>query len=78
MQPQELNSLFRHNLRQRRIELGLTQAELAAKLGVDQAYISDLERGQRNPSLSRLAPLADALDTTPSVLISSAVLAHAS
>ena len=70
MQPDQLHAIFRANLRARRIDLGLTQAQLADKLKVDQGYVSDLERGRRFPNLSRLAPLAEALDTTPSALIS--------
>ena len=77
MQSQELLDIFRLNVRQRRTELGMTQTEIADKIGVDAGYISDLERGRRKPNLSRLAPLAEALDTTPSALISSAIMAHA-
>lgn len=77
MQSQELLDIFRRNVKQRRTELGLTQTDVAVRIGVDAGYVSDIERGRRKPNLSRLAPLADALDTTPSALISSAVLAHA-
>ena len=34
-----------------RIEQNLTQKELAARTGIDQADISKLENGTRNPSL---------------------------
>lgn len=74
MQSEELISIFRRNLRQRRLELRLTQTDVAKKVGVDAGYISDIELGKRKPNLSRLAPLAEALDTTPSALISSAIL----
>jgi len=73
VQPQELCAIFRENLRARRRELGLTQEELASLMKVDQAYVSDLERGKRKPNLKRLAPIAEALDTTPSALISTAL-----
>ena len=37
-------------IRGRRVALGLTQVELAARVGCDQSYISRLEAGQRCPS----------------------------
>lgn len=47
-----------------RIRAGLTQNELSKKSGISQADISRLENGTRNPSLSLLKRLAEALDTT--------------
>ena len=41
-----------------RIEHNLTQKELAARTGIDQADISKLENGTRNPSLKLLKRLA--------------------
>lgn len=46
----------------------MTQVELAAKVGVDQTYISLLERGLRVPSDSLLTRLAEALGIAPSRL----------
>ena len=40
-----------------RIEQNLTQKELAARTGIDQADISKLENGTRNPSLKLLKKL---------------------
>lgn len=71
MQAQQLYEVFRTNLRTRREELNITQVALAAELGIDQTYVSDLERGRRNPTLATLAKIAEALDTTPSALLSS-------
>ncbi|KUY88849.1 MULTISPECIES: helix-turn-helix transcriptional regulator [unclassified Burkholderia] len=36
-------------VRDRRFELGLTQAELATRMGVDDTYISAVETGRRTP-----------------------------
>ena len=47
-----------------RIRAGLTQTELSQKSGISQADISRLENGTRNPSLSLLKRLAEAMDTT--------------
>lgn len=44
-----------------RIKKGLTQKELAKKLGTKQSAISRLERGTYNPTLAFLKKLADAL-----------------
>jgi len=41
---------------------GLTQAELAARAHVAQAYLSYLEQDQREPSLSIAARIARELD----------------
>ncbi len=45
-------------LRQRR---GLTQAELAKKIGVSQSYIARLERGTLDPKLSLVKQIVDVL-----------------
>ena len=47
-----------------RIRAGLTQMELSRKSGISQADISRLENGTRNPSLSLLKRLAEAMNTT--------------
>ena len=44
-----------------RIEQNLTQKELAARTGIDQADISKLENGTRNPSLKLLKKLESGL-----------------
>lgn len=40
----------------------LTQAEVAQRTGINQADISKLENGSRNPSIALLKRLADGLD----------------
>ena len=47
-----------------RLRAGLTQTELSRKSGISQADISRLENGTRNPSLSLLKRLAEAMNTT--------------
>jgi len=49
---------FGQLLRQLRENNNWTQEDLAAELGVDRAYISQLERGIKNPSLKTMAKLA--------------------
>lgn len=38
-----------------------TQEKLAEKSGLDPTYISDIERGRRNPGIKNVARLAKAL-----------------
>ena len=45
-----------------RIAQNLTQKELAERTGINQADISKLENGTRNPSLKLLKRLADGMD----------------
>lgn len=45
----------------RREELKLTQEELAHQAGIHRTYLSDIERGTRNPSLVNIEKLAAAL-----------------
>jgi len=49
------------NVQRLRIAAGLTQAKLADAMGVDRAYVSGLERGERNPTVITLWHLANAL-----------------
>lgn len=69
MKPEQLKQVFQDNLKQRRLALGLTQTELAHKIGKHQPHIADLEHGHITPHFSTLAILADALFTTPDALI---------
>jgi predicted transcriptional regulator len=46
----------------RRIELKMSQEELAAKVGTGQAAISRLESGSANPTLASLVEIAAALE----------------
>jgi len=48
-------------VRDRRLELGMTQDILGEKTGLDRTYISGIERGLRNPALKNLSKLAKAL-----------------
>ena len=46
----------------RRKSIGLTQGELAEKIGIEQESMSRIETGVVTPSLSRLISLADVLN----------------
>lgn len=47
---------------------GLTQAELAAKVGKDQSFVSIIERGQRRVDVLEFVALARAMDADPALL----------
>jgi transcriptional regulator with XRE-family HTH domain len=49
---------------QQRKALNVSQEELAHRAGLDRTYISGLERGVRNPSLTVLCRLAAGLGIT--------------
>jgi transcriptional regulator with XRE-family HTH domain len=49
------------NVKRLRIAADLTQAALAARMGVDRGYVSGLELGQRNPTIVTLWHISKAL-----------------
>lgn len=69
VQQNELKVVFCENFKRRRQRLGLSQTELATRLGVAQSYVSDLESGNKVPLVPTLADLAVALETTPAKLL---------
>lgn len=60
---------FARNLAYHRERLGLTQAQLAEKVGASPSYIGHLERGDREPSLLTLEELSLALNVQPGELL---------
>lgn len=57
------------NLRRLRTEAGLSQEELADRAGLHRTYVSSVEGGHRNVTLENIFAFAEALGTTPSVLV---------
>ncbi len=55
---------------EKRIENGLTQAELARKVGTKQSAIARLESGNSNPTVAFLEKIAKALDAKLIVALS--------
>ena len=50
------------------MQLGLTQTQLAKKIGESSAFISDVEQGISFPRYERLIKLIDGLETSSDVL----------
>jgi DNA-binding XRE family transcriptional regulator len=61
------------NVKRLRKDLDLSQAELAKKVGVDQAAIGLVELKRANPTLQTIAALAKALKTNVADLFSKPV-----
>jgi len=49
------------NLKMLRLKRKLSQGELSKSFNVDRAYISNIENGRMNPTLSTLEKIAQAL-----------------
>jgi transcriptional regulator with XRE-family HTH domain len=65
----ELPEILGRNVREARRRAGMSQEQLAFEAGMKRSYVSDLERGTRNPSLRAIGRLATALEVEPSDLL---------
>jgi transcriptional regulator with XRE-family HTH domain len=61
--------LLGDHVRDLRQECGLTQADLAQRMGLPQSRISEIESGTRVPNLVTLLRLAAALECKPTALL---------
>ena len=59
--PEDVRRLVGANVRRLRLAAGLSQAGLSERMGVDRAYVSGLEKGERNPTIVTLWHTAEAL-----------------
>jgi len=64
-----LRCAFGRLLRELREERGLSQSQLALDSGLDQTFVSLLERGRRQPSLITMFALCDALEVAPESVV---------
>jgi transcriptional regulator with XRE-family HTH domain len=58
----KLQDIFARNMKERRKKLGLTQCELASKVGVSTSFITEIEIGRKSPSFINISKIADALE----------------
>jgi transcriptional regulator with XRE-family HTH domain len=69
MNVEEFRKAVGHRLKVRRTELGLNQTELAERIGLTQAHISQWEAGTRAMRIEQAIVLAKALNITLSVFL---------
>lgn len=65
----DMRELVGRNFARLRREKGLTQERVAELSGLSQQYLSDLERGRRNPTIITLYELALALGVSHVALV---------
>lgn len=65
--------ILAENVKAARKALDLSQEALALGAEIDRTYVSGIERGRRNPSLTMIAKLAEKLGTTPAALLTPAI-----
>lgn len=64
-----MNKRFGNVIRELRTKAGLTQAELARRLGISPSAVGMYEQGRREPDQTILAKLCDVLHTTSDKLL---------
>ncbi|MBB3601443.1 transcriptional regulator with XRE-family HTH domain [Mycolicibacterium sp. BK556] len=64
----EFEAAIAHNVRLLRQQLGLSVADMAARVGISKAMMSKIENAQTSPSLSTLALLAKGFDVPVTTL----------
>ena len=65
----DLCALVGRNVRRYRLAANLTQEEMAHRAGFDRTYLSDIERGIRNPTISLLQDIAVVVGVHPAMLL---------
>lgn len=60
---------FGLNVQRLRKAQSLTQEELSHRCEMKRSYLSDVERGVRNPTIRALERIAEALGVEPSILV---------
>ncbi|MEX1129565.1 MAG: shikimate kinase [Vicinamibacterales bacterium] len=70
--PGDILSALGRRARTQRLSRGWTLREIAERSGVSPRYLVQLEAGEGNISIRRLADVAKALETTPAALLSAA------
>ena len=65
-----LQQIFANNVKVRRKRNGLTQADLAKKIGVSTSFITEIETVRKAPSFSTVEKIAEVLETPAWTLFS--------
>ena len=56
------NAILGYKIKDKRLDLNLSQAQLAEKVGIDQSDLSKIEKGNANPSLKMIKKIVSGLD----------------
>ncbi len=67
--PVKPQAAFGEAVRRLRQKLSLSQENLAAEAQLDRTYVSSLERGHRNPTLTTIVKVSGALRVSASSLL---------
>ena len=59
---QEISKKLGKNLKRIRTQKAMSQGDICRSTGMDRAYLSSLENGKRNPTLSNIKKIAKALN----------------
>ena len=54
-----LQEVFGRNLKERRKRMGITQGELAQRIGVSTSFVTEIEKGRKAPSFSTIEKIAE-------------------
>lgn len=65
----DIRQALGRNIKALRTAAGMSQEELAARMDVDQAYVSRLEAGEVNPTILTIWHAAQALESTTARLL---------
>lgn len=57
------------NLKRIRTQKGMTQGDIVRALGVSRSFVSNIENGKTNPTLSTIKRIADALGVSVDKLL---------
>jgi len=69
MATESIAAIFGKVLREQRNARGISQEALALSADVDRTFVSQMERGIRQPTLTTLCKLSEALEIQPSTLV---------
>ena len=65
----EASQKLGENIKKIRLQKKMTQGDICRALGVDRAYISNIESGNKNPTLATIEKIAGALEVTSDKLL---------
>ena len=69
MQSKDIGVIFGEVLRVHRMAAGISQEELAFRSNVDRTYVSRLERGTRQPTITTMISIGGALGIPAALLM---------